>query len=98
MNITCIPALSNLSTRALGLHRYFCAKYVPKCVFEMECYRCKSYLKAGLSRVACWNANVMTVKGGQCGSGGGLCGQVREVRTVSAFCLFIKLMSGQRLV
>lgn len=29
---------------------------------------------------------------------GGLCGQVREVRTVSAFCLFIKLMSGQRLV
>lgn len=63
-NITCIPAPSSVSTRAPGFHRYFCAKCVPRCVFEMERYRNVSYRKAGLSRVVCWNANVMTVKRG----------------------------------
>lgn len=99
LSISCIPALSNIHrpTRAFELTgapvntqtRTFV------CVWETA-YYCVGYIKAGLSRVACWNVNVMTVEPGQCRSRRLLCGTVREARTVSAFCVFTSLGPDQR--
>lgn len=58
-------------------------------------YYCVGYIKAYLREVACWNVNVMTVEAGQ-GRSWRRGRPVRELKTVSASCMFAGLDPVQR--